>query len=74
MISFPSILDHSIGVLGLSKRVENHLLYEGKPLVRDLVHTTAQELLAMRGMGKTGLREIRSRLREHGLSLKGDAP
>ncbi len=55
--------------LGLSVRAQNCLEAEGIKTVRDLVAKNPDELLGMRNMGKTTLKEIEKKLGDLGLEL-----
>ena len=65
------ILSESICELYLPTRVINHLEYEGIHTVRELVQTTAEQMLSWRGFGKGSLRSVRMALAQHGLMLAG---
>ncbi len=62
-------LNMSLAELELSVRATNCLESEGIATVRDLVSRTDEELLEVRNFGETTLREVQSKLAEHGLSL-----
>jgi len=62
-------LNMSLAELDLSIRATNCLEAEGITTVRDLVVRSAEELLQIRNFGETTLREVNSKLAEHGLSL-----
>ena len=62
-------LNMSLAELELSVRATNCLESEGITTVRDLVIRTDEELLEVRNFGETTLREVNSKLAEHGLHL-----
>jgi DNA-directed RNA polymerase subunit alpha len=62
-------LNMSLAELELSVRATNCLESEGITTVRDLVIRTDEELLEVRNFGETTLREVKSKLAEHGLHL-----
>ena len=59
----------SLAELELSVRATNCLESEGITTVRDLVMRSEDELLEVRNFGETTLKEVRSKLQEHGLVL-----
>jgi DNA-directed RNA polymerase subunit alpha len=62
-------LNMSLAELNLSVRATNCLESESITTVRDLVMRNDEELLEVRNFGDTTLREVKSKLSEHGLSL-----
>ena len=62
-------LDMPISSLDLSARAQNCLEAQDIKSVSDLVRRTEPELLKVRNFGKTTLLEIKTKLREFGLSL-----
>jgi len=62
-------LDTPIEDLELSARAYNCLHSENITTVRDLVRRTREQLLEVRNLGKTSLKEIEKKLAEMGLSL-----
>jgi DNA-directed RNA polymerase subunit alpha len=62
-------LDLSISSLDLSARAQNCLEGQDIKTVGDLVRRTEADLLKVRNFGKTTLLEIKTKLREFGLSL-----
>src|SRR5207249_520149 len=62
-------LGMSLAELNLSVRATNCLESEGITTVRDLVIRTDEELLEVRNFGETTLKEVKSKLAEHGLQL-----
>lgn len=71
-----SILDKSIGVLGLCARSENALNNGGGSIrpgsirtVRDIVRSGGHEILGCRNMGYKSILEIREALSAHGVKL-----
>jgi transcriptional regulator with XRE-family HTH domain len=72
----PMILDRPVDTLGLSVRAERCLKENArKPIltVRQLVGCSARSLLAIPNFGQTTLMEIRQKLTEYGLRLKGES-
>jgi DNA-directed RNA polymerase subunit alpha len=67
-------LNMSLAELELSVRATNCLESEGIATVRDLVMRTPEELLEVRNFGETTLREVQSKLAEHGLTLGMKVP
>ena len=62
-------LDRSIDEIGLPKRVVTFLTHLGHATVRDLLQTSAEELLQTPGIGMVSVREIRRKLESLGLDL-----
>ena len=62
-------LNMSLAELELSVRATNCLESENISTVRDLVARSEDELLEVRNFGETTLKEVRSKLAEHGLTL-----
>jgi len=62
-------LNMSLAELELSVRATNCLESENISTVRDLVSRSEDELLEVRNFGETTLKEVRSKLAEHGLTL-----
>lgn len=72
----PTILDEPIESLLLSERACRCLTeYARKPIrtTRELVSCSRARLLAIPSFGETTLTEVRQKLAEHGLKLKGDS-
>ena len=66
---FEAKLGMSLAELELSVRATNCLESEGLNTVRDLVSRNEETLLRVRNFGDTTLREVREKLRKHGLYL-----
>jgi DNA-directed RNA polymerase alpha subunit len=62
-------LNMSLAELELSVRATNCLEAEGITTVRDLVNRTDEELLVVRGVSETLLKEVKSKLARYGLQL-----
>jgi len=62
----------SLNSLELSIRAVNCLESEGITTIADLCGRTADELLEVRNFGESTLREVRAKLTEHGLQLRGE--
>ena len=69
----PEAPDARIDELEFSVRTLNCLKKAGIVTVRDLVQTTEADLMQIRNFGHKSLDEVRERLAQLGLSLKGDA-
>jgi DNA-directed RNA polymerase alpha subunit len=72
----PTILDRQIETLGFSVRAERCLTeHARKPILTlgQLVNCSARRLLTISNFGRTTLAEIRQKLEEHGLRLKGES-
>jgi len=65
-------LGFSYWELNLSVRARKCINRSGVETIGDLVEKTAQELLAQKNFGPTMLKEVRAKLSERGLKLKGD--
>jgi DNA-directed RNA polymerase subunit alpha len=65
-------LETPLQSLHLSIRSANALKSIGVVVVGDLIQKTASELIAMKNFGKRSLDEVRQKLEELGLRLKGD--
>lgn len=63
------MLDQEIRFLDLSVRAFNCLNFHGITMVRDLVELNDDEVLEIRNLGQTSLREIKEKLAVHGLAL-----
>ena len=63
-------LNGSVGDLGLSVRCRNGLKSAGVETIGDLVHKTEAELLAIKGLGRKSLREIKGALTTVALELR----
>jgi len=69
----PEIEKQVIGTLSLSIRSSNCLANAHIHTIGDLIKQSVKELLKIRGLGKTSLREIKRKLVDNNLFLKGDA-
>ena len=67
----PEILDRSIDELDLSVRSRRCMERLGVRTVRELINKTEVELMAAKNFGMTSLNEIKRKLTELGLSLRG---
>jgi DNA-directed RNA polymerase subunit alpha len=65
-------LDMSLAELDLSVRATNCLESEGITTVRDLVSRSEDQLLHVRNLGETTLKEVKAKLSDHGLALGMD--
>jgi DNA-directed RNA polymerase subunit alpha len=65
-------LEMSLAELDLSVRATNCLESEGITTVRDLISRSEDQLLTVRNFGETTLREVKSKLSDHGMSLGMD--
>ncbi|MDR0486396.1 MAG: DNA-directed RNA polymerase subunit alpha, partial [Elusimicrobiota bacterium] len=66
------ILSKPISFLDLSARATKSLKNEGKETIGDLASLTFEELSKFGNLGKRSLDEIKSKLAQHGLSLKDE--
>lgn len=70
------LLRHKLGMslaeLDLSVRATNCLESEGITTVGDLVSRSEEQLLQVRNLGETTLKEVKAKLSDHGLSLGMD--
>ena len=66
------ILEKSIEGIGFSTATVNCLDFAGIKTIVDLVKKSARELSEIRNFGKVKLNEVRVKLTEHNLKLKGD--
>ena len=66
------ILRHSVDELDFSLRSRRCLETAGVKTIGDLIAKTKDELLAVRNFGRTSLKEVRDKLAEHGLALRGE--
>ncbi len=72
MAEHASLLAKPIEELDLSIRSYNCLRRNGKDTVRDIVEMTEDELKGVRNLGMKSLVEIKAKLTEYGLVLKGE--
>ena len=66
------LLSQSIGELNLSVRARKCTTKLGINLISDLVRRTAEDLMECKNFGVTSLNEVREKLTERGLKLRGD--
>jgi len=71
MAQYASKLEMPIEELDLSVRSYNGLRRAGKDTVRDVAEMTERELSQVRNLGHKSFVEITTKLREHGIELKG---
>jgi DNA-directed RNA polymerase subunit alpha len=67
-----AILNKPVADLNLSVRARKCMNRLGINMLSDLVQRTADELLESKNFGMTSLNEVREKLRQFGLSLRGD--
>ncbi len=72
IIPHASRLEMPIEELDLSVRSYHCLIRSGKKTLRDIVEMTESELMGVRNLGSKSASEIRAKLTEYGLSLKGE--
>lgn len=72
MAEHASRLEMPIEKLDLSVRSFNCLKRSGKKTLRDIVEMTESELMGIRNLGSKSASEVRSKLTEYGLVLKGE--
>ncbi|MGI6401930.1 MAG: DNA-directed RNA polymerase subunit alpha C-terminal domain-containing protein [Thermoguttaceae bacterium] len=69
-----SQLETPVEDMGLSVRAKKCMRRLGIQTLRDLISRTAETLLETKNFGVTSLKEVRDKLAERGLHLKGDPP
>ena len=67
----PEVLDTTIDVLNLSVRSRRCMERLNVRLIRDLINKTEVELMSAKNFGMTSLTEIKQKLGEKGLALRG---
>jgi DNA-directed RNA polymerase subunit alpha len=67
-----AVLNKPVTDLNLSVRARKCMNRLGINTLADLVHRTADELLEAKNFGMTSLNEVREKLRQYGLGLRGD--
>jgi DNA-directed RNA polymerase subunit alpha len=67
-----AVLNKSVSELNLSVRARKCMNRLGINTLGELIQRTADELLESKNFGMTSLTEVRERLRQHGLTLRGD--
>ena len=67
-----AVLNKSVSELNLSVRARKCMNRLGINTLGEVVQRTADELLESKNFGMTSLTEVRERLRQHGLTLRGD--
>jgi DNA-directed RNA polymerase subunit alpha len=67
-----AVLNKSVSELNLSVRARKCMNRLGINTMGELIQRTADELLESKNFGMTSLTEVRERLRQHGLTLRGD--
>jgi DNA-directed RNA polymerase subunit alpha len=67
-----AVLNKPVSELNLSVRARKCMNRLGINSLGDLVHRTADELLEAKNFGMTSLNEVREKLRQFGLNLRGD--
>ncbi len=72
MAEHASRLEMPIEKLGLSVRSYHCLIRSGKKTLRDIAEMTESELMGIRNLGSKSASEIRAKLTEYGLALKGE--
>ena len=66
------MMNQPLSFLDLSVRAKKCMNRLNLTTVRELIHRTADELLDCKNFGVTSLNEIREKLAEHGLKLRGE--
>jgi DNA-directed RNA polymerase subunit alpha len=66
------VLNKPVSELNLSVRARKCMNRLGINTLGELIQHTADELLESKNFGMTSLTEVRERLRQHGLTLRGD--
>lgn len=67
-----AMLDRPIADLNLSVRARKCMVRLGLNTIGDLVRRTGDDLLECKNFGVTSLNEVREKLTQHGLKLRGD--
>lgn len=67
-----ALLNKPIAELNLSVRARKCMMRLGVSTIGDLVRRSADELLEVKNFGVTSLKEVREKLAEYGLRLRGD--
>lgn len=67
-----SMLDRGINELNLSVRARKCMIRLGLATIGELLRKTGDELLECKNFGVTSLNEVREKLRQYGLKLRGD--
>ncbi len=67
-----ALLDRPIGDLNLSVRARKCMVRLGMTTIGELVRKTGDDLLECKNFGVTSLNEVREKLTEHGLRLRGE--
>ena len=67
-----AVLNKAVSELNLSVRARKCMNRLGIATIGELIHRTADELLEAKNFGMTSLNEVREKLRQMGLNLRGD--
>ncbi|HTU24059.1 MAG TPA: DNA-directed RNA polymerase subunit alpha C-terminal domain-containing protein, partial [Pirellulales bacterium] len=67
-----ALLDRPISDLNLSVRARKCMIRLGLNTVGELLRRTGDDLLECKNFGVTSLNEVREKLTQHGLKLRGD--
>jgi DNA-directed RNA polymerase subunit alpha len=67
-----AVLNKPVSDLNLSVRARKCMNRLGINTLGDLVQRTADELLESKNFGQTSLTEVREKLQQYGLGLRGD--
>lgn len=67
-----AVMNKSVSELNLSVRARKCMNRLGITSLADLIHRSADELLEAKNFGMTSLNEVREKLRQLGLNLRGD--
>ena len=67
-----AMLDRPIADLNLSVRARKCMIRLGLNTIGELVRRTGDDLLECKNFGVTSLNEVREKLTQHGLKLRGD--
>lgn len=67
-----ALLDRPISDLNLSVRARKCMIRLGLNTIGELVRRTGDDLLECKNFGVTSLNEVREKLQQHGLKLRGD--
>ena len=67
-----AVLNKPVAELNLSVRARKCMNRLGISTLGELIQRTADELLESKNFGMTSLNEVREKLRQYGLTLRGD--
>ncbi len=71
-VAAQAVVDRPIADLNLSVRARKCMIRLGLQTISELVRHTGDELLECKNFGVTSLNEVREKLTQNGLKLRGD--